>query len=81
MTEQQRLEQFLAAYDVLVKQFGVTHVAVPQIRQYGDMIQIDKPVLQLALVEDWQPPQADDTVAPLFEQPKPVKVKESANGG
>lgn len=56
MTDQERLEAFAKAYQALTEQFGVTLTAVPNIRQYGNMIQIDEPTLQPALIKDWTPP-------------------------
>lgn len=56
MTEQERLDAFVVAYEQIVKLYGVQLAAQIQTRQYGAMVQCE-PVLTPAFVAEWQAPQ------------------------
>lgn len=58
MTDQERVTAFLAAYEQLVKQYGVDWVAELAPRQYGAMIQIEAQ-MRPGLVSNWTPSESE----------------------
>ncbi len=58
MTDQERVQAFLTAYQQLVNLYGVDWVAELAPRQYGAMIQIE-PEIAPGLVPDWTQPEPE----------------------
>lgn len=58
MTDQERVQAFLTAYEALVKLYGVDWVAELAPRQYGAMIQVEAQ-MRPGLVPNWTPPEPE----------------------
>lgn len=54
MTEQQRLDAFIVAYNALVQLYGVQLAAAVEVKRYGPMAQCEA-VLTPSFVAEWQP--------------------------